>query len=285
MLNNRKIDFIGIGAQKCASSWVFDVLSDHPDVTVSHKKELDFFSYHYENGFDWYIDQFEELEAQKKAGEVSPSYFHEPGVPERVHAYSADVKIIVSLRDPVERALSQHRHLVRLGIVGDRSLEFENALRLNPTYKEQGRYAKHLKRWLDIFPRESIHILLMEDIVSDSRIEARRLYEFLGVSPDHLSKFLTEKSNPSYVTRNKQIEGMVRGVRRVFRSILGKSAWERIGNFGLRDAYRALNRKPSSAVIPEVSESALMTLRREFSDEVLMLEQLIGRDLRSWLPS
>ena len=93
-----KPTIIGIGAQKCASTWIYDILADHPEVTLSKKKELDFFSYHYENGYSWYEQQFQEKANTLMAIEISPSYFNEASVPERIITYSKDIRIILSLR-------------------------------------------------------------------------------------------------------------------------------------------------------------------------------------------
>ena len=124
-MQNTKINFLVIGAQKCASTWIYDILRDHRQVLLSERKELDFFSYHYERGFQWYERQFGPPNGWLAVGEISPSYFHEPAVPARLGEYLPEAKIIVSLRDPVERALSHHRHAVRVGdVVGD-DLSFE----------------------------------------------------------------------------------------------------------------------------------------------------------------
>ena len=78
-----KPTFIGIGAQKCASTWIYDILKDHPDVALSELKEVDFFSYKYDHGLQWYENNFSEAGTQSVIGEISPSYFHEPAVPAR----------------------------------------------------------------------------------------------------------------------------------------------------------------------------------------------------------
>ncbi len=106
--------FLGIGAQKSATTWLYDILSDHPDVCLSEQKELDFFSHYFDFGYQWYERQFPVHGAECIAGEVSPSYFHSPAVPERVHAYAPDIKLILLLREPVQRAISNHKHEVRI---------------------------------------------------------------------------------------------------------------------------------------------------------------------------
>ena len=143
---------------------------------MPESEPLDFFSYRFENGYRWYERQFPAHQSSRHFGEMSQSYFHEPAVVDRVWDYDPDLKIIVSLRDPVERALSQHRHLVRLGIVGHEDLRFEASLETNPTYVDQGRYFTHLSRWFDRFGAEKVMVVLMEEVIDDPEKVASELY-------------------------------------------------------------------------------------------------------------
>lgn len=276
-------NFIGIGAQKCASSWMYDILSDHPEVLVSNKKELDFFSYQYERGYGWYEAQFSSKEGVKAVGEISPSYFNECSVPERVRKYRPDIRILLSLRDPIERALSQHRHLVRIGYIQGPDYSFDTALRSNPSYIEQGLYAKHLQRWWNCFGRENVFVLLMDDIRADATKAARDVYRFLGVSDKFESIYLNAKSNESYAIRNRAMDKVICTMRgTVGRAGIG-TVWKLAGDLGLRKFYRGLNRVPSSAVIPPATKQTLTDLRLTFTTEICELENMLGRPLDGWL--
>lgn len=278
-----KPNFIGIGAQKCASTWLYEILADHPEVLLSSRKELDFFSYRYELGYGWYAGQFADKPDVNAVGEISPSYLNESSVPERVKMYSPDMRILLSLRDPVERALSQHRHLVRIGYVRGPDYSFESALADNPSYVEQGRYAEHLGRWLSSFPSNQIHVVLMEDIKKDPEEVARGVYAFLGIATQHRSAALHGRSNPSYVSRHRGLATAVDTLRGIaHRTGLGP-AWRGIGRLGAQHLYRRLNRKPSEAVIPAPRPDTLRQLRETFREDVLALEGLLGRSLRAWL--
>jgi hypothetical protein len=278
-----KLTFIGIGAQKCASSWLYDILADHPEAALSDKKELDFFSYRYEQGYAWYEQQFQGKPDAKAVGEISPSYFNEASVPERAKLYSPDLRILLSLRDPVERALSQHRHLVRIGTVPGPDYRFEKALADNPSYIEQGLYATHLARWLTCFPRNQVLVILMEDIKDDPGATARRVYEFLGISVDHQSAALNEKSNPSYVVRSRGLDSVVCSLRGTARKLGLGPVWRGFGRLGLQRLYRNLNRQPSNAIIPDTAPETLGRLRQSFEANILELQDMLGRDLGKWL--
>lgn len=274
--------FIGIGAQKCASTWIYDILRDHPQVRLSECKELDFFSYHYDRGYQWYERQFAGPDDADVVGEVSPSYFHEPAVPQRLKTYLPQAKVVVSLRDPVERALSHHRHAVRVGdIVGD-DLSFESALASNPMYLEQGCYATHLKRWFDNYPKEQILILLYEDIANDPVETAHRIYRFLGVNSEHRSASLDKRSNVSHVTPYAALEKTRKALRGAVRSVGFGKAWEWSASLGVRRLYHQVNRRPSNEAIPPVAEGTIDELRSFFRDEIVQLEKLIGRQVAGW---
>lgn len=277
-----KPNFIGIGAQKCASSWLYDILADHPEVAVSKNKELDFFSYHYEHGYNWYERQFTEKPTAKVVGEISPSYFNEASVPERARLYSSDLRILLSLRDPVERALSQHRHLVRIGYVEGPDYSFETALANNPSYLEQGRYASHLGRWLSFFPHECIHILLMDDIKRNADAAARDVYKFLYISPEHRSVALHERSNPSYVVRYRGLGNMIDSLRYAANLTGLGPVWRKFGRMGAQRLYRKLNRRPSEALIPAPKPETIKRLREIYRADVRILEEMLGRDLEAW---
>jgi hypothetical protein len=278
------ISFIGIGAQKCASSWVYDILADHPEVNVPRLKEADFFTYHFENGYRWYEHQFSARAGSTVAGEISPSYMPDSSAPERVRAYAQEMKIVVSLRDPVERAVSQHRHNVRLGRLPGIDVRFETGLATNPMYADQGFYHRHLRRWADHFGLERIHVMLLDDIRADAASVARNLYRFLGVDPDHHSQALGEVSNEGYMPRSRIVEGSVRTLQRGLQAVGAGPAWRMIGDTGLRRLYRLANRNQSNAVIPEPLPETLAKLRAMFADDVGQLSRMLNRDLSKWMP-
>ena len=279
--------YVGIGAQKCASTWLHHMLEAHPQVSVPAVKEVDFFSYRYDRGFQWYERRFVEGHAAQTAplarGEISPSYFCEPAVPERVVAYLPEAKIIVSLREPVQRALSNHRHEIRIGHLTGDDLSFERGLRNNPMYIEQGLYATHLKKWLRYFPREQVLVVLMDDVEADPRAVCRQVYQFLGVDPSFVPPGLDARHNGSYSTRSATLTKLKDRVYATTRAPWLRWTWELAGAAGLKPVYRRLNIVPSEAVIPPPQPQTLAHLRGRFEPEIRELETLLDRSLSSWL--
>lgn len=278
-----KPTYIGIGAQKCASTWLHRILAEHPEVSVPEKKEINYFSFHYDHGYQWYEAQFKPCDAQTVLGEISPSYFYEPAAPERVYRYLPKIKILLALRDPIQRALSNHRHEIRVGHITGSDLSLEAGLLNNPMYVEQGHYATHLKRWLKFFPLNQFHIILMEDIKSDPLAVAKNIYSFLGINEAYHPLGLNKSFNPSYVNRSRELTGIKDAIYNSTR-VRGLSwAWNLAEYFGLKALYRSINTTSSDATIPEPKQQTLDMLRQLFEPEVLELEAIIHRPLDIWL--
>jgi hypothetical protein len=276
-------NYVGIGAQKCASTWLHRILESHPQVSAPNVKELDFFSYRFDHGYQWYERWFAHAAAGTRArGEVSPSYFHEPAVPARVAQYAPDARILLTLRDPVERALSNHRHEVRMGhLSGD--LTFEAGLANNPMYVEQGLYATHLRRWLGHFPAEQLHVVLVDDLLRDPLAVSRAVYRFLGIDEEFVPPGLVERYNKSFVARSRVLAGVKDAAYGATRWPGLRWAWNAATGLGLRSLYRGVNQLPSQEVIPLPQPETIERLRDRFAPEVQELEQLLGRPLPGWL--
>ena len=275
--------FIGLGAQKCASTWLYQVLATHPQVRLPTLKEIDFFSYHYDRGFQWYERHFEGFEGVYRTGEISPSYFHDPAAPARVRGYRRDMKLLLTLRDPVDRALSNHKHEVRLGHFTGADLSFEAGLANNPMYVEQGLYGKHLANWLRHFPRAQVYVALMEDISAEPERVAREVFRFLGVDDAFESSAVARRFNASFATRSKSLTKLKDEIYRWSRSPAVGWLWSTAAGIGARDVYRRLNVIESEAVIPPPRPQTLRELRERFARDIRELERLLDRDLSPWL--
>ncbi|HEV7432370.1 MAG TPA: sulfotransferase [Steroidobacteraceae bacterium] len=275
--------YVGIGAQKCASSWLHSILAEHPEVAVPKVKELDFFSYRYDHGYQWYEQCFRTAKPARARGEISPSYFCEPSAPERIARYLPEAKILLSLRDPVERALSNHRHEVRVGHLTGPDLSFETGLANNPMYVEQGLYATHLKNWLRHFPRADILIVLMEDIAADPQAVSKSVYRFLGVDDGYVPAGLATRYNRSFATRWSTLGGVKDTVYGATRLPGLRWLWDVGARAGLRFLYRGINNVPSGSVIPQPNAQTLLQLRQRFAPEIRELQTMIGRSLATWL--
>jgi hypothetical protein len=191
-------DFIIIGAQKAGTSSLFHYLSKHPQIEVSLRKEVHFFDRNYDKGVFWYKAHFPVADDGKKVitGEASPYYLFHPLVPGRIKELLPGVKLIVILRDPVDRAYSHYSMQVEKK---REPLSFEEAIEKEEnrlegesgfgfahqkySYVSRSRYAEQLRRWYELFPKEHLYIMTLEELKKDPEGTLSRLYEFLGVGP------------------------------------------------------------------------------------------------------
>jgi hypothetical protein len=211
--------FIVLGAQRAGTTSVFDHLEGHPDVasptgwdpSVSWRKELHFFTDHFERGLGWYRAFFPTTAERRLArarggdivaGEATPYYLFHPAVPERMAATLPDVRLVVLLRNPIERAYSHYQHARRLNAeplsfadalaAEDERLAGEEAKLLSDpryssvhhrhhSYLARGMYADQLERWLGHFPREQFLILRSEDLFAEPAARYAELLGFLGL--------------------------------------------------------------------------------------------------------
>ncbi len=274
--------FIGIGAQKCASTWVFRVLDEHPACAMAKPKEVDFFSYRYDRGIQWYERHFDADATADVRGEISPSYFCDYDAPVRAAAYSADLKIIVTLRDPVDRIVSNHRHELRVGHLRGGDTSLRAGLLNNPMYIEQSRYTTHVKRWLEYFPREQVHFILFEEVRSTPHAAAQDLFAFLGLDTEFESTAANQSFNKGFTVRSEKLARIKDRLYRVSQSGFGRLLWRAAALLGVRALYRGVNKQQADSGLDTSSAELLQHLRREFEDDITELSSLIDRDLSAW---
>lgn len=278
----KKTNFIGIGAQKCASTWIYQVFSDHPQAFVSTPKELDFFSSYYDRGFQWYENHFSDAQNRHLAGEISPSYFFDSDAPARAYAYNPDFKVILNLRDPIERAFSNHLHDIRLAHFSGDDLSFEAGCRNNPMYIEQGHYKKFIENWLAFFPREALYVVLQEDVQREPDIATRRLYEFLAIDPKHKSTLAHHKANESYLPKSREKEAFYQKIGSALRSV----GLDRLASL-LRDSkvYQSIknkNRLDIRKLVPPMRQETRDQLKVVYNEDVRYVAELLAREQLPW---
>ena len=271
---------IGIGAQKCASSWVHSVMGVHPQIGVSDPKELDFFSYYFDRGYAWYESHFDHLSEFAARCDTSPSYFYDPRAAERAWQYNKTLKVIAVLRDPVARAFSNHLHEVIKRHIPPHS--FEDGLLNNPTYVEQGRYHTHLSRWVEVFGRDRMLVLVAEDIFANPVQAAAQLYDFLEVDANFVSAVSSEARNISDKARSEGLRRALRGGGDLMRRVGLEEHLARIKSASPVAGLLRMNSVDMRNQIAPMSETTRLRLTDLFASEVADLATLLGRNSFPW---
>jgi len=204
-------DFIIIGAGQCGTTSLYNYLIQHPNIYPSSKKEINFFDYNFDKCISWYklhfptkFQKFFKTQICKKnflTGEATPHYLFNPLAPKRVQKTLPKIKLIVILRNPVDRAYSHYSKDV---VLGRQTLSFTEILNhedkavvnsihennnkvsksfnlWNSLYLGRGIYVDQLKRWMDIFPPQQFLILKSEDLNIDLHKTLNKVFEFLNI--------------------------------------------------------------------------------------------------------
>jgi tetratricopeptide (TPR) repeat protein len=216
-------NFIIIGSQRCGTTSLYTYLAEHPQILTPIKKEMDFFSWHFQRGIDWYLAHFPPMPQGGEfiTGEASPSYFDFREAPERLYSACPQAKLIVLLRNPVDRAISHFYRLKGLNWEGrslDRAISDEiERLNQNPeyiigpepgNYLARGRYIEFIKNWLAFFPREQLLVLQSEDLYAGAAETVQQVLEFLDLPEYQLSEY--QNANPgSYPRVNESVRELL----------------------------------------------------------------------------
>ena len=278
------MDFIGVGVPKSATTWLYECLLEHPDIRGPVRKihrELNFFNLHYTRGYAWYHKQFEF--GPWKIGEYSPSYFRDNCVPERIYRYNPNVKLLLALRNPIDRAFSHHKHLVQRNRIPKGFYNFWDGLEQNPTYIEQGKYASLLERYLEFFDHSQIFIVLFDDICSEPIVVLRNLFSFLGVNATFQPSLIEKKTNVAHMHRSLMLHRFIETTSRGVRHFLGESFLEAVKATKIPTLIRRYNEvRIDERIVPPLSKDERKRLHDMFAEQNERLGALIGRDLSCW---
>jgi len=280
-------NFLIIGAQKAATSWLHEMLSQHPEVYMPKRKELEAFSYMTDEQ-EWserylltLVEHFSGVKDEKMVGEATPSYFWNANVhpewmkrpagfnsdiPETVlSTLGPDVKLILSLRDPVDRAVSAYFHHLAWGAVSPTQSLVEAGDYNGIVH--MGFYHAHLQEWLKYFPMENILVLGYERAMAEPVRTLDRVYEFLGISGGHYPP-APEKVVHGGVKR-KKIDGAYCISRADYEKYLARR-----GEMDTKETLAACN-----GWAPLFDEYDTAKLREIYREDTNRLRDLLGEEL------
>jgi hypothetical protein len=273
-------DFIGIGAQKAGTSWIYACLDDHPDIHVPIK-EIHFFSKPevHARGLDWYCRHFSTKKPGQVSGEFSTTYLHSDEAIRNIAASFPRAKILVSLRDPISRAKSHFGNDIKAGLIA-RDASLAEMLSSRPDYIERGLYAAKLKWLFDAFGRDNVLVLVIEDSYHDPEAFMSGIYKFLGVDETFVPPALHQKINISEVPRSLAMGKFFDRCSARLRT-LGLGGLVRfLRHIQVIEFLRGLNRaqRPAPPSEPIWNQELVARLEQDRLD----LEALLDRPLQMW---
>lgn len=295
-------DFLIIGAAKAGTSSLYHYLKQHPQVYMSPVKEPKFFALEGEaldfagprdqermargsiTNFQDYCALFQDYSGEVAVGEASTLYLYSSTAAERIQHYIPHAKLIAILRNPVERAYSNYLHMIRNDT--ETLADFTQALKEEEIriqnnwmpfwhYRQRGFYYAQLRRYYDLFDRDQIRIYLYEDLVADSPGLMRNIFQFISVD-DSFCPDMSVKHNISGVPKNKVLHNLLirsNPLKSAIKPLLPSRMSSRIA-----EKVRVRNLKK-----PSFDEEARLQLIETYRDDIVKLQELIDRDVSSWL--
>ena len=293
-------NFVVAGAAKCGTTSLFHYLKQHPDVFLPAQKELHYFAYDHlsrnsggpggARSLDFACATREAYEAHYRAagsqvaiGEVSPSYFYFDEVSERIEAELCAPKIVIILRDPIEKAYSQYMHLVR---DNRETLPFFEALMAEQDriadgwpalwrYAESSVYARRITKYLDVFGQDRVKILVFEELSENPALVLDALFGFLGLAPQDAID-TARVYNRSGQPRSRMLADFVTK-RNPFTTAARRWLPE-----DLRDRVKNAMLNLNTGRKQAIDDRSRAYLQAFFADDVAALERILGRRF-GWL--
>jgi hypothetical protein len=316
-INSKHPNFFVIGAAKCGTTTLYDFLEQHPDVYMSPIKEphhfskdivMENFSTEYKHYlktrnvnlneylqsdlsrkiWEWYISDynqylqlFKNVNSEKAIGEISNGYLFSEVAAKEIYATYPNAKIIMILRNPVERAYSHYLANVRDGrtTLGfrDEIIDDEKKTRkgwcISHCYVEMGMYHDQIKRFIDVFPSSQIKIYLNDDLKKSASVVGKDLLSFLQVNLNATIDY-SKKQNEARLPKSAGIIKLITQTglkRKIFRALPKK----------MQEKVKPLFFKEGN--IPKISKEDHQWLLEKYKSDIEKTQNLIGRDLSDWL--
>jgi len=268
-------DFVVVGPQRTGTTWLHQVLAGH--IGLPSTKETDFFSKHFERGLDWYLAYFSGCRADRPMGEVNPNYFGIPQAYERIARTVPHCKIVVSLRDPTERAWSSYRTMRRDAWT---RVGFEETVARNEVIRESSRYAFHLGNLRRLFGVDQVLLLFYEDLEANPQSYLDQVCNFIEAPPISIKGTAVATQRVNAVTHAPRSRRTAQNARNA-RDWMLTHRWHR--TLGLLETIGVWRRAfGGGEEFGMIHPDAEAKRRDHFRPEVEALEQMIGRDLGHW---
>ena len=292
-------NFFLVGAPKCGTTAMYSYLNEHPQIYMSPKKEPQFFAGDVlgdQRNFitvEDYRRCFDRADGASVLGEASTAYMVSRTAAEQIKSYNPGARILVMLRNPIdvmhalhsERLFMNMEHITDFGkAINSDDARFWRAGRwkgqriIRPSYREVASFPAQLKRFVDVFGRDRVHVVVYDDFLSDPAAEYAKLLAFLGVIPAPSRDFIRHNANRR--VRNMAAQDWLRDppgfFRRITRSVLPTPVRRTLGQ-----TLRSFNVKyePRAPIDPALHQR----LQGEFAQEVEELSQILRRDLTHWI--
>jgi len=285
-----KVDFVGVGARKAGTTWIADCLWEHPEICMSQPKEVNYFNEilttllgvpnkNFGKPLEWYMKHYVHCKMGAIKGEYCISYLKDPKAAHAIHSVFPETKIIIGLRDPVDRAYSDY-NMFHHYVSRDNSATFEEAIRKNENYLKSSLYAEDLERYMGLFGKDRVHCILLDDIKKDPNAVVSHLYAYLDVDPAFQPQVLWTSSNESKAARFRYFGRFVFHFKRFLVRLRLNELLEFLKKTGLDQSLMKIGAKEQA--FGKVNPRTRRDLIPYFIADIERVESLLQRDLSAW---
>lgn len=284
-----KVGFFCVGAGKAGTTWLWSLLRQHPSIMLPSIKEMHYFnSQSFEDpkmsnplssmGIEWYHKHFD-LASSHICGDFTPSYIWDRDAIRNIYNYNPRAKIIVILRDPFERTVSQFNFAVNQGRIDDPN--FDKAIIRHPFLIRESLYYEDMKKIVKLF-KDNILVLRFEALTNEPLKELRRVEHFLAIKEANYNLKLS-RENAGGRPKYRFLVKVITTVRMLLKKYGLTYIYLFLRSNGGSFISRKL-RKPTYNMqkTKKIDAKSNPVLNESFNRDIEMLEDLLNWDLKDW---
>jgi hypothetical protein len=293
----RKPDVFIVGGPKCGTTSLYTYLKQHPDIFMSEIKEPQYFAadtLRYQRRIQTlpeYMDCFAAAKGEERIGEASTAYLGSRGAARELKKFNPNARIIVMLRNPIdvmyslhsERLFSNMEHIRDFGHAINstetrtwRTGPFRKQPVIRMGYREVSRFSEQLQRYFEVFGRESVHVIIYEDLKMHCEAVYDRVLNFLNVRPYSQPSI---KLNANKRARSQYLQAFLDHPPRWIHGAMRSLVPDKIRPSLVRGFYKA---NVVTEPRPPMDECLRKRLQKEYEQEVVQLSAVLQRDLTAW---
>jgi sulfotransferase family protein len=284
------IDVFGVGAPKCGTTWLATCLSEHPSICMAEPWTLNYFcetrpwpEFRGTAGLgpDWIARRFTHCKPGQKLVDISPTYLPDESAPRRIFDHNPRAKLIFNFRHPVEMLQSFYYQVARESLVQP---TFESFVASNPEVRRIPLYYRHLRRFLDVFPKEQCFFVVYDDIKTRPSELLENCFAFLDISTDFRPTSLHRPVNVRRIPRSRTVVAVLNWIRHVLQEHFTKEQWDMlVWKTKFYKFHRWVqNRNLKLAERMEIDPRTRKELLEYFREDTRALASFLNRDLSSW---
>ncbi|MFQ6607274.1 MAG: sulfotransferase [Fidelibacterota bacterium] len=196
-MSDKKVNLFIVGVNKSGTSWLYHVLKEHPQINMSDRKELYYFGNEYPNSLEEYHAHFDFKNEYLYYGEATPTYYRDLKVAQQIKSYNPLAKLIIIVRDPIERFLSQYYFQKQIGSISERTTLVQFLNGDTRFLLSDSHYENTIPAYIELFDSEQFFVHSLEAVKADPESFWQEITEFLGVESLALPLPRNQSENPT----------------------------------------------------------------------------------------